>query len=169
MLPTGLPNSENRNEVPVAGLVPAEEMTGEDAEDSAELRVLLDQARRYILSFSWCDSIVGSYFAVGAGKVFAIFLFHISPTRPEVDQWIWIIVGDIPSAYLPLADCRSTREVFETYIDGMNRWVKLARQGQAAGPEDRVPPVNVPATPEWAEKLDMRLRLLTEFGRPLLD
>ena len=100
--------------VPVAGLVPVAEMAGEDDEDSAQLRQLLNDATNYILSFSWCHSIVESYFAVGAGEIFAIFLFHISPPRPDVDEWIWIIVGDIPSAYLPWKDCRSTKEAFET-------------------------------------------------------
>jgi|1186.fasta_scaffold778823_1 hypothetical protein len=51
-------------------------------------------------------------------------------------------------------------QVFSTYIDGMMNWVQLARQGKQGTPEDGVPPINVPATAEWAEKLENRLHLL---------
>jgi len=144
-------------------------MAGDDDEDTTLLRQMLDEAKKYLLSFVWCESILSSYFAGGVGKIFAIFLFKISPARPDVDQWMWIVVGDIPPAYLPLEDCKSSREVFQTYIDGMKRWVVLARQGREVLPEDCVPPVNVPATPEWAEKLDSRLRSLAELVKPFFD
>src|SRR5467141_2544716 len=142
---------------------------GDDDEDTALLQQMLEEARNYILSFSWCESILGSYFAGGVGKVFAIFLFNISPARPDVDKWMWIVVGDIPPAYIPLEDCRTSREVFDTYIDGMKRWVQLAREGREAAPEDGVPHVNVPATREWAESLDGRLRSLAKLVQPLFQ
>lgn len=53
-------------------------MKGDDDEDTALLRGMLEQAKNYIESFSWCDSIISSYFAGGVGKVFAIFLFKIN-------------------------------------------------------------------------------------------
>jgi len=40
-------------------------------------------------------------FGGGVGGIFAVFFFQIRPSRPNVEPWIWIIVGDIPSAYLP--------------------------------------------------------------------
>jgi hypothetical protein len=163
-------NDSGSNEVvPVHNVVPVERMKGEDDEDTALLGEMLEAARNYIQSFSWCDAIVRSYFAGGVGEIFAIFLFKISSAYPDVDPWEWIIVGDIPPAYLPLADCNTSREVFETYIEGMKRWVALAREGREAAPQDSVPPVNVPATPEWAEELDGRLRLLTELVKPFFE
>ena len=158
------------NEVaPVRNVVRAERMAGEDEEDTELLKQMLEEAKNYILSFSWCETILGSYFAGGVGKVFAIFLFNISPAHPEVDSWMWIVVGDVPPAYLPLGDCRTSREVFDTYIAGMKRWVELARDGREAAPEDHVPPVNVPPTPEWAESLDGRLRSLRQLLQPFFD
>jgi hypothetical protein len=38
---------------------------------------MLVEARNYILSFPWCESILGSYFAGGVGKIFAIPVQHI--------------------------------------------------------------------------------------------
>jgi hypothetical protein len=98
---------------------------------------------------------------------FAIFFFHIQPGKPDIDPWIWIMTGDLPPAYLPLADCESPSEAFEMYVDGMNRWVEFARQGRAGTEEDGVPPVNVPATPKWAEQLHQRMITLEKFLGPI--
>src|SRR5262249_41969469 len=155
-------NSDAGDDVPVRDVVRVEQMNGDDERDTALLREMLEQARNYILSFSWCDSIVSSYFAGGVGKVFAVFLFKINVYRSEVDRWEWIFVGDIPPAYLPVEDASSKMAAFETYIEGMERWVEVAREGREPEPEECCPPVNVPATPEWAEKLDKRLRTLSE-------
>jgi hypothetical protein len=165
MQPPSEQDSEINEVVPVSNVVPVERLAGDDDDDTALLQQMLQEAKNYILSFSWCESIRGSYFAGGVGKIFAIFLFNISPARPDVDKWMWIVVGDIPPAYLPLEDCRTSREVFDTYIASMQRWVELAREGREAAPEDCAPPVNVPATREWAESLAGRLRSLTELDQ----
>jgi hypothetical protein len=153
----------------VPHIVPAEQLTGEDEEETALLRQMLEKAKLYALSFSWCDSIINSYFGGGVGKIIAIFLFNISTERADVDPWMWIIVGDIPSAYLPLEDCNSPMSVFDTYVDGMQRWANLARKGQNGTALEGIPPVNVPATPEWAEQIQSRLRLLNELAKPFFE
>lgn len=154
---------------PVPNVVPVEHMVGDDEEDTALLREMLEQAKSYALSFSWCDSIENAYFGGGVGKIFAIFLFKITTKSPKVPAWEWIIVGDAPRAYLPLKDANSGLEVFDIYIEGMERWVNCARQGRDPILEDCVPPINVPATPEWAENLSGRLRLLKELIRPYFE
>jgi hypothetical protein len=63
-------------------------MAGEDDEDTALLQQLLAEAENFLLSFSWCNSIAASYFGGGLGKIFAIFLFNISPAQPGVDAWM---------------------------------------------------------------------------------
>src|SRR6476469_6693831 len=72
---------------PVPDVVPVEQMSGDDDEDTALLRGMFVQATSYIQSFSWCDSISSSYFAGGVGKVFAIFLLKINSSRRDVDPW----------------------------------------------------------------------------------
>ena len=155
--------------VPVPDVVPAEQMRGDDEEDTTFLRQMLEQAKSYIQTFSWCDSIISSYFVGGIGKVFAIFLFKINSSHPDVDPWEWVFVGDIPPAYLPLEDAATKMAAFETYIEGMKRWAALARQGREPGLEDCCPPVNAPPTPEPAEALDSRLRMLSEVIKPLFE
>jgi hypothetical protein len=137
-------------------LFPEASIVGEDEDDTALLHKMSEAARSYVSSFSWCSAILNSYFGGGVGGIFAVFFFHIRPNRSDVEPWIWIVVGDIPPAYLPLSDCKSPTEVFRTYIRGMSRWVELARKGETGTPEEGVPPVNVPATPEWAAELNKK-------------
>src|SRR5689334_15308281 len=84
-----------------ADLTPAKSIVGDDEQDTVLLREMADEAKRYISSFSWCKEVLESYFGGGVGGIFAVFFFHIRPSRPDVEPWIWIIVGDIPPGYLP--------------------------------------------------------------------
>lgn len=154
---------------PVVGVVPVLSMTGEDEQDTILLHQMSREAEAYLRSFSWCGEVRSSFFGGGVGGVFAVFLFNIRPTRSGVDPWVWIVVGDIPSAYLPIEDAKSPEEVFKTYLWGMSKWVEYARSGQNGPAADDIPPVNVPATPEWAEKLEQRLNSLRLIIRPFFD
>jgi hypothetical protein len=149
---TDVPESERKAEQVALDFVPAAGIVGDDQEDTILLRKMSENAERYISSFSWCEDILESYFGGGVGGIFTVFFFHIRTSRSDVDPWMWVIVGDIPPAYLPFADCKTPADVFRTYIHGMTKWVELARKGQTGTPDQGVPPVDVPATPEWAEK-----------------
>jgi hypothetical protein len=163
------PDSELRGELIASELIPSGDISGDDEQDTTLLRAMSGDAKEYISSFSWCGTILSSFFGGGVGGIFAVFLFHIRSTRPGMDPWIWVVVGDIPSAYLRVADCQSPAEVFRTYVRGMRKWVELARQGQTGTPAQGVPPVNVTATPEWAEKINQRLNGLTLAVKPLFE
>jgi hypothetical protein len=129
--------------VPVAGVVPVHSMKGEDGKDTLLLLQMSHDAEAFLRSFSWCGDVQTSFFGGGVGGVIAVFLFNIQPTRPDIDPWIWIVVGDIPSAYLPIEDAKTSAEVFKTYLSGMLKWVQYARSEQKDPPGKDVPPVNV--------------------------
>jgi hypothetical protein len=164
-----LPGSELTGEQIASEFVLAENIVGEDEQDTILLRKMSNEATDYISSFSWCDTIHNSYFGGGVGGIFAIFFFHIRPSRLGIDPWIWVVVGDVPPAYLPLVDCQSPAEVFRTYINGMAKWIEQARLGQAGTPDQGVPPVNLPATPESAERLRQKLYGLTLAVKTFFD
>ena len=159
-------SAQLRGEQVAADLIPAEEIIGNDEQDTRLLHDMLRGAREYISSFSWCSTILSAHFAGGFGGIFAIFFFNIRPNRTGVDPWIWIIIGDIPPAYLPITDCISVTEVFRTYIAGMKKWVELAKNGTSGTPEQGVPPVDLPASPENAEIIDRRLNTLILLVNP---
>lgn len=140
--------------LPVTGVIPISEMKGEDNPETLMLRDMESRARKFINDFEWCRGIREFYFGAGIGGVVAVFLAHIQPSKPSVDEFLWIVVGDIPSAYLVVDDSPSPKQAIESYVWEMRKWVELARQGSSS--EDVIP-VNVPATPEWAEALAGRL------------
>lgn len=152
-----------------ADLVPISKISGDDETDTELLRKMAEDAKQYIASFAWCETVLDSFLAGGFGGIFAMFFLHIRPARAEVDPWLWVMIGDIPPAYLPLTDSHSPAEAFRTYVNGMSKWVELARKGETGSVEQGVPPVNLPATPEWAERVNQKLYGLTLTVKPLFE
>lgn len=134
------PPSGNDSDAPVAGVVPVsvcKAMTTKTLRSFVGCQRGLKNTCAHSLGVA---TFLSSFFGGGVGGVFAVFLFNIHPARPEISSWIWVVVGDIPSAYLPLEDCNSPDGVFKTYMRGMSKWVELARQGRSGTPDDGVPP-----------------------------
>lgn len=151
---------------PAAGVVALEQMAGDDEQDTALLREMAAEATNYLQSFSWCSGIAEAYWGGGVGKVFGIFLFKIIPASPDVDQWLWVVTGDVPRAYLVLDESKSPAEAFEAYLTLMTNWIEFAHEGRSS-PE--LPPTGVPSTPEWAAELERRLEFLKTKVKPFLN
>jgi hypothetical protein len=115
----------------------------------------------YLRAFAWRQSVEERYFGAGIGGIVAILLFGIVPDRARVDEWLWVVVGDLPSAYLVTDDCKLPSEALEGYIAEMRKWVRLAKAGRTS---PAVIPVNVPATAEWAKELEGRLSFLKKIS-----
>jgi len=139
--------------------MPIEKLFGEDLEDTRLLQAMAADTEKFLESFEWCKAIEEKYFSTGIGGVVAIFFFGIDPKRPQVVEWLWVVVGDLPSAYLVTDNCECPSKALEAYIWNMRRWSRLAKPGKAS-PD--VIPVNVPATPKWAKELEGRLNFLEQ-------
>ncbi|UCI06266.1 hypothetical protein [Mesorhizobium sp. B1-1-8] len=138
----------------VTRLPPADVSTGDDDLYSARV-----EARQYLEFYNWVLSIKGEYLGYGAEGIIYIFLFEIEPGRPEVNRWIWVIVGDVPPAFLPADDATTPFEVLDSYIGALEEWVEAAREGKSVA---ELIPVNVDAT------LAGRLKFLDERILPEL-
>jgi hypothetical protein len=150
----------------VSGVVPLEQMVGDDENDTALLRQMSIEAKAYLEQFDWCSAVGRGYWGGGVGKVFSVFLFEIEPKTPDVDHWLWVIVGEIPPLYLVTDQCLSPKEAADMYIELMTEWVTLAREGRSS-PD--LPSAGVEPTPEWAENLAGRLAFIREKILPLLN
>jgi hypothetical protein len=140
--------------VELEGLVSIEEMCGDSKKDTLLLQEMLDEARGYLQSFSWCKKIRRSWFGWGVGGVCAVFFFEIEPTSKKVDKCLWVIVGDLPPAYLVTDASPTPLAALGNYVDLMQEWVDAVKKGKSVA---RCIPVNVPATPEYASLLQRRL------------
>jgi len=134
-------------------------MKGDSSEDTRLLKSMATEAKQYLLSFEWCREIKESWFGWGVGGVCAIFLFEIVPANRGVDSWFWVIVGDLPSAYLVLDGSPTPMKALDTYVELMQEWVDAVHEGKST---DDLIPVEAAATPENADLLQRRLVFLRE-------
>jgi hypothetical protein len=144
-------------QLPVTGVIPIAEMRGENDEETDLLRAMSERAQQFLGEFAWCSAIREFYFGDGIGNVFAVFLARIQPSHSGIDEFLWVVVGDIPPAYLVTDACHTPKEAMEGYIEEMRRWVAAAYRGQTS--KDIIP-VNAAPTPESAKTLEQRLNTL---------
>ncbi len=148
------------NGADLTSVVPIAEMTGESEEETQGLALMFEHARDFLMSFAWCGQIEESFFGFGYAGIVAVFLFRIVPARPGVDDWLWVIVGDLPPAYLVTEGNLTPDLAVDGYIGEMSKWVEAAKERQ---PVEDLIPVNVPATRENAEALEGRLIALKQI------
>ena len=137
-------------------LTPVAEMCGEDRDETLELEAMFEGARTYLQSHDWCEEISNSYFGFGVGGVVAVFLFHVNLKAGD-EELLWVIDGDLPSAYLVVDNAAEATAALEIYADLMQDWVDAVRKGSGL---EEVFPVDAPADEEHAELLEKRIRLL---------
>jgi hypothetical protein len=132
-------------------------MRGDDSQDTALLHADYEKARAFLLNQAWCFGIGQVYFGEGIGGIISIFLMELDPVPTGIDQWLWVITGDMPSAYFVIDDCATPIDALKWYIAERRRWVELAYVGETSSD---VMPVEVPANAYHAEILERRLNIL---------
>jgi hypothetical protein len=143
---------------------PTAGMRGDTDQDTTLLRQMLKEAEAYLCSFDWCESIAESCFGLGIGGVVAVFLLRIAPKREGVDEWLWVVVGDLPPTYLVTDNNPTPAAALEAYVAEMSVWADAVGDGR---PVDDLIPVNVPPTRENAQQLRKRLAFLRAKVIPL--
>lgn len=151
------------NAVDMTKLELIEEIRGEDAEETEELRALALKAEQFITSFSWCDDVERCYGGIVVPSVIGTFLFEIRTTISDVDRVLWVIVGDVPPAYLVVDEAANPAMALKKYIELMSEWVAAAEEGRTV---EELIPVNVPPTKEYAARLKTRLAFLRDRVLP---
>jgi hypothetical protein len=154
---------KSENKIPVKGVVLLDQMAGGDDEDTQLLRVMASGAENYLRCFPWCKRIREAYFGDGYGGIVAVFLFRIEASRVDVDEWLWVVFGDVPPAYLVTDSCKTPSQALEGYIEEISKWVRFAKEGRSS---KEIIPVYVPPTPENAADVERRMKLLREVIVP---
>ncbi|KAA3611937.1 MAG: DUF4826 family protein [Planctomycetota bacterium] len=137
-------------------------MRGETEAETIELKEMFSCAQSYLRSHRWLAKEFSAHFGFGIGGVVAIFLFHIELDTGE-EEWLWVIEGDLPSAYLVTDSTPTPAEALEAYANLMEEWTNAVRQGSDL---ENVFPVNAPADEEHVELLEIRIKLLREHIIP---
>lgn len=132
---------------------------------SLDLERAIAEARQFIGFYNWVEAIKAEYLGVAFEGIVYVFLFAIERTRMDVDPWVWVIVGDIPPAYITCDHAKTPFEALNGYVGAMEEWVAAALQGASVA---ELIPVNVPPTHDNAQNLSRRLQFIDEQILPTL-
>lgn len=152
--------------VDVSYLTPSSNIQGDTPKDTRLLNGMLRKAKDYIGSFSWASEPKTVYFGGGIGGVLAVFLFEFSEPIAGSDTWLWVIVGDVPSAYLVVDVTPTPTLAIEEYCKLMEEWARAVEDG---GSLDDVFPVAAAPTDEHAKMLRSRIRHIRKEVVPWLN
>ena len=123
----------------------------------AEFDEQLDRARTYISDQSWCRCVKKVWAGRGLIGKFFSFLITIEPAYNYIPIEHWVIVGDIPTAYISIDGNFDAYSALIAYIGVMYDWVHAVRRN---GDVSECFPVNVPPTQHWADELAGRLEFI---------
>ncbi|WP_295936013.1 hypothetical protein [uncultured Xanthomonas sp.] len=138
-----------------------ENLTGEDEEDTALLKAMADEAKEYIVAHAWCPKIKAQYFAFGIGGVVAVFVFDFEKKIEGYDEKLWVIVGDLPSAYVVFDEGDDYRVALDKYCEVMSGWANSVISGSDL---KFAFPVSASPTIENAKQLMSRINFIrSEF------
>ncbi|RZK05537.1 MAG: hypothetical protein EOO46_15785 [Flavobacterium sp.] len=125
-----------------------------EVKGSTVIPVLFYEAKKFVQSHKWCRKAVTGWYdeKVSLLDKLGVFLFEIEPINADVDTYVWIIVGDLPSVYL-VASIKTGEEALETYCELMEEWANNVLKGCSL---DECYPVEAEPTTENAELLKSR-------------
>ena len=129
-------------------------------DDRETAKRMYERARRFMESFTWCGGIDESYVGILQSDIVAVFLFKIHPMKSDVDEWLWVVVGDLPSAYLVCDGNPNPATALEGYIHEMSKWVEAVENGRSVS--DLIP-TRVDPTPKYAAMLKSRLGVVSRY------
>ena len=96
----------------------------------------------------------------GGPGIVAVFIVSFqTPIEGTSDDRLWIVIGDLPSAYLVMDAGGCVRETLYSYCDLMTDWVTAVRTHSSL---DDVFPVRADPTEEFAAMLDHRVKYLRQ-------
>jgi len=81
------------------------------------------KASLYINDFAWCREVKNSILYLNLGSTLCVFLLEIDNSASNEDNFLWIVVGDIPSMYLDVYGAKTTIEVLSRYSALAKDWI----------------------------------------------
>lgn len=130
----------------------------ESLSDLDDIVNLKEKAESFILSHEWCKGIINSLYKIGIPNKLGIFLIEINPANSDVDNFVWVVNGDLPSVYLDISLTNEV-EVIKCYCDLMEDWSDAIINNKSI---DDCYPVKVAPTLEHAEMIQSRIRFIRE-------
>lgn len=150
--------------IDLSKMQPVDSLKGDDPTDTNLLREMARSASDFICGQEWCERLDRQFLAYGIGGVVAVFFVQIEPRSEDVDRCLWVVVGDVPPAYIVIDDNPTPAEALDAYCSEMANWVHAVENGESV---DELIPVNAPPTRENAQQLAERLDYIRSTILPL--
>jgi hypothetical protein len=122
--------------------------------ENVEVAALADEAGTFLAGQPWCDRIGTGWLSFAIPGVLGIFLFEVVGRTDNVPPTVWVVVGDLPSAYIVQSADAGWQDVLAGYVFEMRRWVTAVESSSSVS---ELIPVGVAPTHEHAKTLASRL------------
>jgi hypothetical protein len=124
----------------------------------ADVAGMTSAATAFLAAQRWCGRVVSTVPVFVVEGVVGVFRCSLMPCQPDADVMVWVVVGDLPSAYLVHEPGDSWQDALGSYVSEMRCWVDVVLAGKEPGAD--IIPVDAPATRENAELLASRLEFI---------
>jgi hypothetical protein len=138
-------------------------IAGDSRKETRALKRMAAEARRYISAFRWCPRISEIWLAYGIGGVIGLFLLKFEKPVNGTDEFLWVVVGDLPSAFFVVDEASNGSEALNVYCQLMEVWAESVLKGSNLS---KVFPVQAETTVENVELLKRRIRFLRKQVMP---
>src|SRR4051812_46141723 len=91
--------------------------------DSGSVAALADEARAFLAAQPWVARVHNVTPVFAKHRVLGVFRCALIPSQPDADVMVWVVVGDIPTAYIAHEPGDSWQDALFGYVDEMERWI----------------------------------------------
>lgn len=141
----------------VDSLVDAGELQGISSYETSGLQRYRQRARLFLEGFAWCSDVRAERFAAGAAGIAALFAMEVL-VKGTTREWLWVIAGELPSAYVPVVSAPGAHQAMHHYCGLIERWIADREHG----------PAGLEPTAASANHLESQLRVLRGYVIPAL-
>ncbi len=147
----------NKDDIDFSSIISIEDL---DEKSLYEISETYQSAREYMENQKWCLKILESFLGIDEGYILGVFLFKIIPSDENIEEYLWVVAGDLPPLYLVTEAAATPADALSRYIEVMTVWAEAAT-AQTYRPD--LPPVEADFSKENGIALQTRLKLLREY------
>ncbi|HRF59063.1 MAG TPA: hypothetical protein PLH94_04005 [Fimbriimonadaceae bacterium] len=126
--------------------------------------VAAERASRFLAAHDWCQDILGVWYARSMQSLDVLYV-QFRSDEAETDH-AWVVVGDVPPAYLDADDIKNAIQALHGYADEVQRWCDKVL---GTDYEDPVMPLRDPASWELLPETEENARRLEVLVGRIVD
>lgn len=142
---------ETHNMLPVEAI---EEQKGDGPEGFDSF---LRRVEAFMIENQFCQKIRKGWLAFGVPGILGIFYLELIPAQTFIKDELWVIVGDIPPAFIYTDECPNAFAALQKYLNELALWIDAVRKDESV---EGLLPVDAPPIPKFADMLAQRVTFI---------